>query len=64
MKISGTDVKNTDFRVWCAACCIRIAPHEEQIAMHGKSYHPRCYSKHPVPGSKPLPAAGRSGRQI
>jgi len=35
-----------DFRVWCAGCCVRIAPHEEQIAVDGQTYHPRCYSKH------------------
>lgn len=35
-----------DFRVWCAGCSIRVAPHEEQVALDGQTYHPRCYSKH------------------
>ena len=35
-----------DFGLWCAVCCIRIAPHEEQIAVDRQTYHPRCYSKH------------------
>jgi hypothetical protein len=46
-------IKTNDFRVWCADCCIRIAPHEEQIAVDGQTYHPPCYSKHSVlPGVK------------
>jgi hypothetical protein len=31
--------------VWCDCCSIRIAPNEEQIAVDGKFYHKRCYSK-------------------
>ncbi len=31
--------------MWCEACCIRIAPNEERTAIHGKTYHPRCYAK-------------------
>ena len=45
MKIEKADVKPVDFRVWCECCSIRIAPNEEQIAVDGKFYHPRCYSK-------------------
>ena len=45
MKIEKADVKPVDFRVWCECCSIRIAPNEEQIAVGGKTYHPRCYSK-------------------
>ena len=59
MKSPKTDVKAADFRVWCAECSIRIAPHEEQIAVGGKSYHPRCYLKHPTVVLKPLPSAKR-----
>ena len=46
MKIQKAAIKADDFRVWCAGCSIRIAPHEEQIAVDGQTYHPRCYSKH------------------
>jgi len=42
MKIEKADVK---FRVWCDFCSIRIAPNEERVAMDGKTYHQRCYSK-------------------
>jgi hypothetical protein len=39
------DVKPPEFRVWCDCCSIRIAPNEDQIAVDGKIYHQRCYSK-------------------
>jgi hypothetical protein len=55
-KIKAAAMKTDDFRVWCAGCCIRISPHEEQIAREGETYHPRCYSKHLGP-VLPLPAA-------
>ena len=45
MKIEKADVKPAEFRVWCDCCSIRIAPNEEQIAVDGKIYHQRCYSK-------------------
>ena len=45
MKIEKADVKPAEFRVWCYCCSIRIAPNEEQIAVDGKFYHKRCYSK-------------------
>ena len=45
MKIEKADVKPAEFRVWCDCCSIRIAPNEEQIAVDGKFYHKRCYSK-------------------
>jgi len=45
MKIEKADVKPAEFRVWCNCCSIRIAPNEEQIAVDGKFYHKRCYSK-------------------
>ena len=45
MKIEKADVKPAEFRVWCDCCSIRIAPNEEQIAVDGKIYHRRCYSK-------------------
>jgi hypothetical protein len=34
-----------EFRVWCESCCIRVAPNEERAVVHGKTYHPNCYSK-------------------
>ncbi len=46
MKIQKAALKTDDLRVWCTGCSIRIAPHEEQIAVDGQIYHPRCYSKH------------------
>ena len=45
MKIEKADVKHAEFPVWCDGCSIRIAPNEEQIAVDGKIYHRRCYSK-------------------
>ena len=45
MKIETANLKPAEFRVWCDCCSIRIAPNEEQIAMNGKAYHQRCYSK-------------------
>ena len=45
MKIDKADVIPAEFRVWCDCCSIRIAPNEEQIAVDGKIYHQRCYSK-------------------
>ena len=52
MKIEKADVKPAEFRVWCDCCSIRIAPNEEQIAVDGKIYHQRCYSKTFSAGSK------------
>jgi len=45
MKREKPDVNPPEFRAWCDCCSIRIAPHEEQIAVDGKTYHQRCYSK-------------------
>ena len=45
MKIKEADGKPAEFRVWCDGCSIRIAPNEDQIAVDGKIYHQRCYSK-------------------
>jgi hypothetical protein len=45
MKIQKDDVKPAEFRVWCECCSIRLAPNEQQIAVDGKIYHQRCYSK-------------------
>jgi len=53
MKIEKADVKTAEFRVWCDCCSIRIAPNEEQIAVDGKIYHQRCYSKTFSAVSKP-----------
>jgi len=52
MKIEKADVKTAEFRVWCDCCSIRIAPNEQQIALDGKHYHQRCYSKTFSPVSK------------
>ena len=45
VKVEKVEIKVADFRVWCEKCRIRIAPHEAQIALSGKSYHPRCHSE-------------------
>jgi hypothetical protein len=34
-----------EFKVWCESCCIRVAPNEQRIVVHGKTYHSLCYSK-------------------
>ena len=44
-KIEKANIKLAEFRAWCDCCSIRIAPNEEQIAVDGKIYHQRCYSK-------------------
>ena len=45
VKVEKVEIKVAEFKVWCEQCCIRIAPHEERIALSGKSYHPRCHSR-------------------
>ena len=55
MKMVKGAIKADDFRVWCAQCSIRIAPHEEQIGVEGRRYHVLCYSKHVGPISKDAP---------
>ena len=47
MKAKKSEVPTAEFRIWCKACCIRIAPHEERTIAGGKIYHPHCYSKLP-----------------
>jgi hypothetical protein len=46
MKTANAEVKTADFRIWCEHCSIRIAPHEEKVAVDGKTYHQRCYPKY------------------
>ena len=36
---------DTDVKVWCASCCIRIAPNEERTVFKGQMYHTPCYAK-------------------
>ena len=55
MKIDKAEEQARDFRVWCEHCSIRIAPHEDQIAVDGKTYHQRCYSKHNAAKSAKAP---------
>ena len=68
MKMEKADVKDAEFRVWCDCCFIRIAPNEEQIAVDGKTYHQRCYSKTFSEVSKPKTKSSRAvdsrGRDI
>ena len=49
MKNDKTKIKVPDFRVWCAECCIRIAPYEEKLIVLGKTYHQTCYAKPATP---------------
>jgi len=44
-KVEKTGIKNTELKVWCEHCSIRIAPNEEQIVVREKTYHERCYLK-------------------
>jgi hypothetical protein len=39
------DSPNSDLKLWCERCCIRIAPNEERTVSRGKTYHLQCYSK-------------------
>jgi len=35
--------------VWCAHCCIRIAPYDQRTVYQGKDYHTDCHVKlHPT----------------
>jgi hypothetical protein len=58
MKIDKEESRIRDIRVWCEHCSIRIAPHEEKTEVHGKTYHPRCYSKHSAARSAKVLEAG------
>ena len=31
--------------LWCARCCVRIAPSERHAIKAGKTYHEVCYAK-------------------
>jgi hypothetical protein len=62
MKVSKGAIKPDDLRVWCAGCSIRIAPHEEQIAVGGQKYHPHCYSHFCEATSKDAAKRKVSGR--
>jgi len=31
--------------IWCALCCVRIAPSERHTQKGGKTYHQGCFSK-------------------
>jgi hypothetical protein len=47
-KMKAPKAENTppaELKVWCESCCLRVAPNEERTAVHGKTYHSRCYSK-------------------
>ena len=51
-KVEKAGITNTELKVWCAHCSIRIAPNEEHIVVREKTYHERCYPKGP-PIAKP-----------
>jgi len=61
MKAAKLVVSETEFRIWCERCCIRIAPNEERIMNSGKIYHTQCHSKLVATVSDPKKAT-RSGR--
>jgi len=47
MKILTQRIKTNDPAkpIWCAHCCVRIAPSERHTVKSGKTYHHGCYSK-------------------
>jgi hypothetical protein len=45
MNAAKTKSPEAEFKVWCESCCIRVAPNEQRIVVHGKTYHSHCYSK-------------------
>ena len=47
MKRTPVKPVETDLKLWCETCCVRIAPNEERVENKGKSYHIRCNPKSP-----------------
>ena len=45
MKAAKAENANSDLRVWCDICSIRVAPSEDRVVVRGKTYHANCYSK-------------------
>jgi hypothetical protein len=45
MKRVKVEISKPEFKLWCEACCLRIAPLEERTMVRDKPYHPRCYAK-------------------
>jgi hypothetical protein len=45
MKTVKVDNKSAKLKVWCEACCIRIAPNQDRKIVQGKTYHSTCYQK-------------------
>jgi hypothetical protein len=47
MKILTQRIRTNDpdKPIWCAHCCVRIAPSERHTVKSGKTYHNGCYSK-------------------
>ena len=65
MKKAGrAEVVNTDLKVWCEHCSIRIAPNEGRVASDGKIYHQHCYEKWYGAASKMKVASDRSGTAL
>jgi len=44
-KVEKAEIRNTELKVWCEHCSIRISPNEEQVVVRGKTYHVRCHLK-------------------
>jgi len=44
-KVEKAETRNTELKVWCEHCSIRISPNEEQVVVRGKTYHVRCHLK-------------------
>ena len=36
---------NSDDRVWCAKCCLRIAPYDLRTVYQRKDFHQQCFLK-------------------
>jgi hypothetical protein len=51
-KLGKAEVDNSNLKVWCEHCFIRIAPNEARDASDGKIYHQRCYEKYVASDSK------------
>ena len=63
-KIDKTEVENSNLRVWCEHCSIRIAPKEGRVASDGKIYHQRCYERYSAANLAMAVASDRSGTTL
>jgi len=64
MKKIHRDEVDSNFKVWCEYCSIRIAPNEGRIASDGKIYHQNCYERYSAADLKMRVASNRSGTAL